>query len=159
METTLIKNAGHSTTNAEGKAFFFGSNAGSNGCAVGRVTRDCRTSTKGDHTMIIYGLNTCPLCKKAVKALETVGKTFTFRDVRADPLSEEELAELIAEFGDLLVDRKSNDYRALNDWLKNSEAEAQLAARPKLMARPVIRDGDTYYLGWDDAVQKALLAD
>lgn len=107
--------------------------------------------------MIIYGLNTCTTCQKARKALETDGKDVTFRDIRADPLSEAELAELIAEFGDRLVDRTSNDYRGLNDWLKNSEAEAQISAKPKLMARPVIRDGDTLYLGWDDAVQQALL--
>jgi len=107
--------------------------------------------------MIIYGLNTCTTCQKARKALEADGKDVTFRDVRADPLSEAELAELIAEFGDRLVDRTSNDYRGLNDWLKNSEAEAQISAKPKLMARPIIRDGDTLYLGWDDAVQQALL--
>ncbi len=107
--------------------------------------------------MIIYGLNTCTTCQKARKALETDGKDVTFRDIRADPLSEAELAELIAEFGDRLVDRTSNDYRGLNDWLKNSEAEAQISAKPKLMARPVIRDGDTLYLGWDDEVQQALL--
>jgi arsenate reductase-like glutaredoxin family protein len=52
---------------------------------------------------------------------------------------------------------QSNDYRALNDWLKNSEADAQIAAQPKVMARPVIRDQDTFYLGWDEAVQNALL--
>jgi len=107
--------------------------------------------------MIIYGLNTCTTCQKARKALEADGKDVTFRDIRADPLSEAELAELIAEFGDRLVDRTSNDYRGLNDWLKNSEAEAQISAKPKLMARPIIRDGDTLYLGWDDAVQQALL--
>jgi len=107
--------------------------------------------------MIIYGLNTCTTCQKARKALEADGKDVTFRDIRADPLSEAELAELIAEFGDRLVDRTSNDYRGLNDWLKNSEAEAQISAKPKLMARPVIRDGDTLYLGWDGAVQQALL--
>jgi len=107
--------------------------------------------------MIIYGLNTCTTCQKARKALEADGKDVIFRDIRADPLSEAELAELITEFGDRLVDRTSNDYRGLNDWLKNSEAEAQISAKPKLMARPVIRDGDTLYLGWDDAVQRALL--
>mgnify|MGYP000243158478 CR=1 FL=1 len=107
--------------------------------------------------MMIYGLNTCAICQKARKALEAAGKDVSFRDVRADPLSEVELAELIAEFGDRLVDRKSNDYRGLNDWLKNSEAEAQISARPKVMARPVIRDRDIFYLGWDEAVQKALL--
>lgn len=108
--------------------------------------------------MIIYGLTTCSLCQKAQKALEAAGKDVTFRDVRADPLSQSERDELIAEFGDRLVDRTTNDYRSLNAWLKNSEAEAQIIDRPKVMARPVIRDGDQFYLGWDDAVQAALLA-
>jgi arsenate reductase-like glutaredoxin family protein len=107
--------------------------------------------------MIMYGLSTCAVCQRARKALEADGKDVSFRDVRADPLSEVEMMELVAEFGDRLVDRTSNDYRALNDWLKNSEAEAQILARPKVMARPIIRDGDKYYLGWDEAVQNALL--
>lgn len=107
--------------------------------------------------MMIYGLNTCSVCQAARKALEAEGREVGFRDIRAEPLSEAELAELIVEFGDRLVDRKSNDYRALNDWLKNSDAEAQISAKPKVMARPVIRDGDVLYLGWDDEVQKALL--
>lgn len=106
--------------------------------------------------MIIYGLNTCAICQKARKALATQGNDVSFRDIRADPLTEAELTELIAEFGDRLVDRTSNDYRGLNTWLKNSEAEAQIAAQPKVMARPVIRDGDVLYLGWDQAVQDAL---
>lgn len=107
--------------------------------------------------MILYGLSTCSICQKAIKALEAERRDVAFRDIRAEPLSEAELAELIVEFGDRLVDRTSNDYRALNDWLKNSEAEAQIAAKPKVMARPVIRDGDAFYLGWDDTVQAALL--
>lgn len=107
--------------------------------------------------MIVYGLNTCAISQKAYKALEAAGKDVSFRDVRAEPLNEAELAILIAEFGDRLVDRKTNDWRALSDWLKHSEAEEQLAAKPKLMARPVIKDGDVYYLGWDEVVQDALL--
>ena len=108
--------------------------------------------------MMIYGLSTCPNCQKAIKALEAQGKDVVFRDIRAEPLNDAELAELIAEFGDRLVDRKSNDYRGLNDWLKNSEAEAQISARPKVMARTVIRDGVSFNLGWDEAVQEAWLA-
>ena len=107
--------------------------------------------------MIIYGLSTCSVCQKAVKALEAEHRDVTFRDIRADPLSEAELETLIVEFGDRLVDRTSNDYRALNDWLKNSEAEAQIAAKPKVMARPVIYDGTTYHLGWGADVQAAVL--
>ncbi len=108
--------------------------------------------------MKIYGLSTCAICQRARKTLEDAGKEIIFRDVRADPLSEAELAELIVEFGDRLVDRQTNDFRSLNDWLKNSEAEAQISARPKVMVRPIIRDQDKFYLGWDDAIQEALLA-
>lgn len=108
--------------------------------------------------MMIYGLGTCAACRRARKMMEEQGMQVSFRDVRADPLSEAELADLIAEFGDRLVDRKSNDYRALNDWLKNSEAEAQISAQPKVMARPIIRDRDVFYLGWDEAVQEAVLS-
>lgn len=107
--------------------------------------------------MIIYGLSTCPICQRARKTLEAHGKEIVFRDVRAEPLDETELEELIAEFGDRLVDQKSNDYRGLSDWLKASEAEAQIAAKPKVMARPVIRDQDKLHLGWDDKIQSALL--
>ena len=109
--------------------------------------------------MIIYGLNTCAICQKVRKALEAEGKEISFRDVRAEPLSEAELAELIAEFGDRLVVRNSHDYRALSDWLKNSEADAQISAQPKVMARPIIRDQDVLYLGWDEAIQSAVLRD
>ena len=107
--------------------------------------------------MIIYGLSTCAVCKRCLKELEAAGTDVSFRDVRSDPLTEDELAELIVEFGDRLVDRTSNDYRALNGWLKNSEAEAQILAQPKVMARPVIRDENVFYLGWDKAVQDVLL--
>lgn len=108
--------------------------------------------------MIVYGLHTCAKSQNACKALEAAGKEVDFRDIREQPLTEAELAELIAEFGDRLVDRTTNDWRSLTDWLKHSEAEAQLAAKPKLMTRPVIRDGDVFYLGWDEAVREALFS-
>lgn len=108
--------------------------------------------------MMIYGLSTCSICQRARKALEADGKEVDFRDIRAEPLDEAEIGELISEFGDRLVDRKSNDYRGLNDWLKASEAEAQILAKPKVMARPVIRQQNKLFLGWDETVQKALLA-
>lgn len=107
--------------------------------------------------MILYGLPTCATCNKARRALTDAGFTVEFRDVRAEPLSEAELAELIVEFGDRLVDRTSNDWRSLSDWLKNSEAEQQIVAKPVLMKRPVIRHEDALYLGWDTETQEALL--
>ena len=108
--------------------------------------------------MILYGLPTCSDCKKATKALTDAGHTVTFRDVRADRLSEAEWATLIAEFGDNIIDRSSQTYRNLNAWMRESEAEAQLMDQPALMARPILTDGTKFTLGWDTAAQSVWLA-
>lgn len=107
--------------------------------------------------MILYGIPTCDTCKKAIKALEAAGHAVTFRDVRRDPLSEAEIARLVAEFGDRLINKQSTTYRSFSDFLRESEADAQIAAQPTVMKRPVIDADGKLYLGWDDAVQAVLL--
>jgi arsenate reductase-like glutaredoxin family protein len=106
--------------------------------------------------MILYGISTCDTCKKAIKALQAAGHTVTFRDVRAEPLSEAEIAEFVTEFGPAIINRQSTTWRGLSDFLKASEPEAQLAAQPTLMKRPVIRSTAGLTLGWDDAVRARL---
>ena len=108
-------------------------------------------------SVTVYGIPTCDSCRAAIKALKSAGHDVALRDVRAEPLSEAEWAELIAEFGDRLVNRRSPSYRGLSDWLKASEAEAQLAAQPTVMKRPVIRTPAGLFLGWDAEAQAALL--
>ena len=107
--------------------------------------------------MILYGIPTCDTCKKAIKALQTAGHEVTFRDVRANPLSEAEIDKIVQEFGDLAVNKQSTTYRAFNDFLKVSDPEAQIAAQPAVMKRPVIEADGRWFLGWDDKVQTALL--
>ena len=104
----------------------------------------------------LYGLKNCDTCKKALKALEAAGHAVTFRDIRKDPLSEAEIGEMVAEFGGLLVNRQSTTYRGFSDFLRESEPEAQIAAQPTVMKRPVIR-AENWHLGWDAEVQAALL--
>jgi arsenate reductase-like glutaredoxin family protein len=106
--------------------------------------------------MIVYGISTCDTTKKAIKALERAGHRVTFRDVRAAPLTEAEIDRLVAEFGDRLINRQSTTYRAFNDFLRVSDPEAQIAAQPAVMKRPVIEDGGKLWLGWDETVQLAL---
>jgi arsenate reductase-like glutaredoxin family protein len=106
--------------------------------------------------MILYGIPTCDTCKKALKALEQAGHAVTFRDIRKDPLSEAEIAELVTQFGSRIVNKQSTSYRAFSDFLRESEPEAQIAAQPTVMKRPVIK-ADRWYLGWDTETQDALL--
>ncbi len=106
--------------------------------------------------MILYGISTCDTCKKALKALQAAGKDATFRDIRAQPLSQAEIDTIIGEFGSKAINTQSTTYRSFSDFLKASEPEAQLAAQPTVMKRPVIHAGGTWYIGWDEAVQQAL---
>jgi arsenate reductase-like glutaredoxin family protein len=55
-----------------------------------------------------------------------------------------------------LVNRQSTTYRGFSDFLRESEPEAQIAAQPTVMKRPVIR-AEKWHLGWDADVQAALL--
>lgn len=107
--------------------------------------------------MILYGISTCDTCKKALKALQAAGRDVTFRDIRATPLTEAEIAGFVTEFGDRLINRQSTTWRGFSDFLKESEPEAQIAAQPTVMKRPLIQDGGRLFLGWDDRVQADLL--
>jgi arsenate reductase len=75
--------------------------------------------------------------------------------VRKDPLTEAEIDELVSEFGPALINRQSTTWRGLSDFLRESEPEAQLAAQPVLMKRPVIRGPGGLTLGWSDEIAKA----
>ena len=106
--------------------------------------------------MILYGIPTCDTCKRALKTLEAAGKDVSFRDIRANPLTQEEIDKIVHEFGSRAVNQQSTTYRGFNDFLKASDPEAQIMAQPTVMKRPVIQDGDRWYLGWDSATEAAL---
>ena len=108
--------------------------------------------------MIIYGLSTCDSTRKAMRALDRAEKSYTFRDVRAQPLTEAEIAEIVGEFGEKAVNRQSTTFRSFNAFLRESEPEAQIAAQPTVMKRPVIHDGNNWYLGWSPETEAALTA-
>lgn len=108
--------------------------------------------------MILYGLSTCDTTKKALKALQKAGKDVVFRDVRAQPLTSAEIDAIITEFGDRAVNKQSTTYRGFSDFLRESEADAQIAAQPTVMKRPILQDGATWYLGWDEAIEAKVTA-
>ncbi len=106
--------------------------------------------------MIVYGISTCDTTKKAIKALERAGHAVSFRDVRSDPMTSAEIDRLVTEFGDRLINKQSTTYRGFSDFLRVSDPEAQIAAQPSVMKRPVIEHEGKFWLGWDAPVQTAL---
>lgn len=104
--------------------------------------------------MILYGLKTCDTCRKAMKALPDAA----FVDVRAEGVPEDVLSAAHARFGDRLVNTRSTTWRGLTEAERAGDPLALLAAHPTLMKRPLIVDGAVMHLGWDKAVQAALVA-
>ena len=107
--------------------------------------------------MIVYALSTCDTCRAALKALRAAGHAPQVVDVRADGVPPEAVAAMLAALGDALVNRRSTTWRALTEAERAGDPAALLAAHPTLMKRPVIRDGEDWYLGWGKDVQAALV--
>ncbi|PJI91202.1 arsenate reductase-like glutaredoxin family protein [Yoonia maricola] len=109
--------------------------------------------------MRFFGLKSCDTCRKALKALSAAGHEPTVIDVRADGVSDSDLATIITQFGDAALNRASTTWRGLSDTEKASDPAALLAAHPTLMKRPVIEvDGD-WTIGWKADVQAKYLGD
>lgn len=102
--------------------------------------------------MDIWGIPTCDTCRKARAALPGA----TFRDIRAQPLTEAERADLLARFGDRAINRASTTWRGLSDSDRALPGAELLARHPTLMKRPVIRAGDAVHLGFGPDVRAAL---
>lgn len=108
--------------------------------------------------MIVYGISTCDTTKAALRALQKAGKVAEFRDIRANPLSSAEIDAIVTEFGDRAVNKQSTTYRSFSPFLREAEPDAQIAAQPTVMKRPVIQDGSSWSIGWDDAIEAKLTA-
>ena len=107
--------------------------------------------------MKIYGLKNCDSCKKALKALRSSGHSVEFIDLRATPVSIEQLQKWLDDHGDaVLVNRKSTTWRGLDDQARQQPVLALLMANPTLIKRPVIESGENSFVGWTAEVQTAL---
>ena len=112
--------------------------------------------------MRIIGLKNCDTCKKALKALDAAGVSYTYIDVRADGVEAADLSALLEAHGaDKVVNKRSTTWRTLPDEERvraedNATCIDLLLENPTLMKRPAIfQDGETH-LGWTAKTQEAL---
>lgn len=105
----------------------------------------------------MLGLAHCSTCQKAEAALKEAGHEVRFRDVSQDRLSEAERRDLLGQFGEKLVNRASLTWRAMSEDERLADPVAQLGAKPSLMKRPAIMDGQGgRWLGWTANAKRAL---
>lgn len=106
--------------------------------------------------LVVYGLNTCDTCRKALKALQNSGHDVTYIDVRKDGVSADNLSNFHDVLGDALVNKRSTTWRNLSEAARSGPVLSLLTAHPTLMKRPVIDAQGTLTLGWGKDVQKKL---
>ena len=102
----------------------------------------------------IYGLKTCETCRKVLKEIPNA----VLRDVRADGVPSDIMAQAFAEFGEKLLNTRSTTWRGLEEAERAKPSLELIAAHPALMKRPLIKAGDTLFLGWTAQTHAALNA-
>lgn len=102
--------------------------------------------------MRLYGLKNCDTCRKALKHLENA----EFSDVRDPGVPQDVLEAALRRFGEKVINTRSTTWRKLSEEERAMPPLDLLTAHPALMKRPLIVDGDSFYLGWGKDVQGAL---
>lgn len=103
--------------------------------------------------MKLYGLKNCDTCRKAMKGFDASGTSYTFVDVRADGVPDDDLKRWIDVLGaKALLNTRSTTWRGLSDkekdWSTDADARALLSKHPTLIKRPVIVSEDSITVGW-----------
>lgn len=108
------------------------------------------------------GLKSCDTCRKAQKWLNENGIQFEYRDVKADGVSESDLAKYVDKLGwDKAINKASTTWRSLGETAKSdidpAKAVALLKENPSLMKRPLFDINDEIVLGFRNAQKDKLL--
>lgn len=91
-------------------------------------------------------------------ALQGAGHSVRFVDIRAEADLPVKVPMWLGAAGaDLLVNRRSTTWRALDEAERAGDPQALLIANPTLIKRPVIEAGDTVHIGWHKAMLSALI--
>ncbi|MDG5767782.1 arsenate reductase family protein [Balneolales bacterium ANBcel1] len=106
----------------------------------------------------VIGITNCNTIKKTRDWLEEQGIEYSFRDVKKDPLTPNELADLVMKAGlDTLVNRRGRKWKMLglaDKELSDNDLFDVLLEHQTMIKRPVLRYGDAVLVGFDeDAIE------
>ena len=106
-----------------------------------------------------YGYKKCDTCRKAEKALAKLGKEYEFIDITEAPPSQAALKKIVGLSGAELkkfFNTSGVQYKELNikdkvPGMTESQILAMLAGNGRLLKRPLVTDGETSTVGFDEA--------
>ena len=110
----------------------------------------------------VYGIKNCDTVKKALKWLDKHNIAYQFHDLRQDGISKTDLQQWIKNVNwEVLLNKRSTTWRQLPDKEKKdidaNKAVSLMLANPTLIKRPVIINGKTTLVGFNDNEYKKAL--
>ncbi len=104
--------------------------------------------------LTIIGIKNCSTIKKTLAWLDEQGVDYSFRDVKKEPLNDEELAGFAMRVGiDTLVNRRGMKWRSLGlsgKDLSDEELLELLAEHQTMIKRPLVSADEAAMVGFDE---------
>lgn len=102
----------------------------------------------------VIGITNCNTIKKTKDWLSDNKIPWSFRDVKKDPLSPQELAELVKRAGlETLVNRRGRKWKMLGlsgKEFSDSDLFELILEHQTMIKRPVLRNGEAVLVGFDE---------
>lgn len=102
-----------------------------------------------DRNIKILGLKNCDKCRDAQTKLNNLGYNLEFIDVRKKPIGLDQIKQLIAMFGNQILNKRSTTFRGLSQSQKELSVVKLLQKYPTLMKRPVVMSSEKNSIGWN----------
>jgi len=110
-----------------------------------------------------YGYKKCSTCRKAELALSKAGKAYTFVDITEHPpttatlkaVAQQAGRELTKMFNTSGVVYREQNIKAKLAAMSHGDMLKMLAAEGRLIKRPIVTDGTTSTVGFDEAEFKS----
>ena len=107
-----------------------------------------------DRNIKILGLKNCDKCRDAQTKLNNLGYNLEFIDVRKNPIGLDQIKQLIAMFGNQILNKRSTTFRGLSQSEKELSVVQLLQKYPTLMKRPVVMSSEKNSIGWNAEIIK-----
>ena len=107
-----------------------------------------------DRNIKILGLKNCDKCRDAQTKLNNLGYNLEFIDVRKNPIGKDQIKQLIAMFGNQILNKRSTTFRGLSQSEKDFSTVQLLQKYPALMKRPVVKSYEKNTIGWNAEIIK-----
>ena len=107
-----------------------------------------------DRNIKILGLKNCDKCRDAQTKLNNLGYNLEFIDVRKNPIGKDQIKQLIAMFGNQILNKRSTTFRGLSQSEKELSVVQLLQKYPTLMKRPVAMSSEKNTIGWNAEIIK-----